>query len=274
MKDGMNFVQVLSRCCQASFRSAPHRRLTDLRPTTTTPTASIGCSHCQRASQSARGSRVMPIKRLFSDWNKEELEETFHLNRQETHAALEYWFQAAESVDIEEVEKIVLPRLRKTLLNHADAWNEIELNAYFIGPALALVDFNTPYFTIFSERPLTGIVGEYELSGEPDAVIATGRYSPHVPYFCFHEYKRAHEPKGDPAAQALAAMLVARELNSRRHPIYGMYVVAEKWHFMVLDGSDYCISKGFLADDEEIFAIFKILKALKVMLIEIAQQEA
>ena len=56
--------------------------------------------------------------------------------------------------------------------------------------------------------------------------------------------------------------------------IYGMYVIAEKWHFMILQENEYAISKGFLADDEEIFEIVKILKALKVMLIEIAKQNA
>jgi len=216
----------------------------------------------------------MAIKKLFSDWNKEELEATFGLRRVEMLETLECWLRNITALEIDAVEQTILSRLRKTLFHYADAWNEVELSEYFIGPLLALVDFNTPDFTIFSERTISGQVGEYELSGEPDAIIAKGRYSPQIPYFCFHEYKRAHEPKGDPAAQALAAMLVARELNPKKHPIYGMYVVAEKWHFMVLQGNEYAISKGFLADDENIFDIFKILKALKAILIEIVSQDA
>lgn len=216
----------------------------------------------------------MPMKRLFSDWNKEELEGTFELTRLSSHASLDDWLRISEDIVIEDAERVILDRLRKTVLNHADAWNEVELSEYFIGPMLALVDFNTSYFSIFSERTLTGIVGDYELTGEPDAMIATGRYSPKIPYFCFHEYKRSFEPKKDPAGQALAAMLTARELNPRQHPMYGMYVVAEKWHVMILNGREYCISKSFAADDEEIFDIFKILKALKAILIEIAKQDA
>ena len=216
----------------------------------------------------------MPTKRPFSDWNKEELEETFGLNRMETVAPLEQWFQAAQTMTIEEMDAIVLNRLYKALLNNVDAWNEIELIEYCIGPLFVWVDFNTPHFKIFSERALAGIVGDYELSGEPDAMIATGRYSPKIPYFCFHEYKKENEPKGDPAAQALAAMLVAQELNRRDHPIYGLYVVGKLWQFIVLQGQEYAISRGFLADGEEIFTIFKILKALKAMLIEIAKQDA
>lgn len=215
----------------------------------------------------------MAIKRLFSDWNKEELEATFGLTRVFQHSLIERWFERAASQEICAFEQEMLSNLRQTLFENADAWNEIELAEYFIGPVLALVNFHTPQFNIFSDRAITATVGEYELYGEPDAVIAKGRYSPQIPYFCFHEYKRAHEPKGDPAAQALAAMLAARELNPHPHPIYGMYVVAEKWHFMILQGQEYVISKGFLADDEEIFTIFKMLKALKNLLIDIAKQD-
>ena len=215
----------------------------------------------------------MATKRLFSDWNKEELEMTFGLRRLSSHLMMEQWLQASKSIVVEDAEKILLQRLRNALINYADAWNEAELTEYFIGPILALVEFNTSDFAIFSERPLSGIVGEYELYGEPDAVIAKGRYSPQVPYFCLHEYKKANEPKGDPAAQALVAMLVAREACQRRHPIYGVYVVGEFWHFMVLQNDEYCISKSFAADDEEIFDIFGILKALKALIIEIARRE-
>ncbi len=212
----------------------------------------------------------MATKKLFSEWTKEELEITFNLQRLETHTTLEQWLQAATHLEIGEIEKIILDRLRKTLLNYVDTWNEIELIEYFIGPVLAIVDFNAPTFKIFSERTITGIVGDYELTGEPDAIIAKGRYSPQIPYFCFHEYKKAHESRGDPAAQTLAAMLVAQELGQCHYPIYGMYIVGEHWHFMTLQNDTYCISKSFAADDEEIFTIFNILSALKAIIATIA----
>ena len=215
----------------------------------------------------------MAIKRLFSDWDKEALEATFGLTRCRSLPALDAWLRLAETQVIEDAERVLLRRLQEVLIDQADAWNETELTEYFIGQILAFVNFHTAELNIFSERALTGVIGDYELSGEPDAIIAKGRYSPQIPYFCFHEYKRAYEPKGDPAAQALAAMLVARELNPKPHPMYGMYVVAEKWHFMALQDREYAISQGFLADDE-IFDIFNILKALKAILIEIVRQDA
>ena len=217
---------------------------------------------------------MMPTKRLFSDWNKEELEETFGLTRVFQHTVLDAWFAQAETCELTAFEQELVTNLQQVIIENIDAWNEIELAEYFIGPILAGVNFNTPTFKIFSERPLSAIVGDYELAGEPDAVIAKGMYSPKIPYFCFHEYKKENEPKGDPAAQALAAMLVAQSLNQQPHPIYGMYVVGKLWQFMVLQGQEYVISKGFLADDEEIFDIFKILQALKAILIEIAKQDA
>jgi hypothetical protein len=94
-------------------------------------------------------------------------------------------------------------------------------------------------------------------------MIATGIRNPQIPYFCFHEYKRSIENQGTPDAQVLAAMLVAKEQNQNKLPIYGLFVVGLFWNFMVLKDNHYCISKAYNADDEEMFAIFKMIKALK-----------
>jgi hypothetical protein len=114
---------------------------------------------------------------------------------------------------------------------------------------------------LFLERSLSGIVGDYELSGIVDGLIATGFREPDIPLFCLHEYKRSVDNQGSPDAQALAAMLVTREKNNNQKPIYGVFVVCSVWHFMILNGNEYFISKTYPA--EEIFAIFKMLKALK-----------
>ena len=123
-------------------------------------------------------------------------------------------------------------------------------------------------------RPMTGIVGDYERYGSPDAVIAKGLYSPKIPYFCFHEYKKENEPKGDPAAQARSAMLAAQALKHRPHPIYGLYAVGKLGHFLLLQGQEDVVSAGFLADGKALFEIVKLLKALKAILSEIAKQDA
>jgi len=102
-------------------------------------------------------------------------------------------------------------------------------------------------------------IGEYHSYG----MIATGFREPDIPLFCLHEYKRSVENQGTPDAQVLAAMLVAQELNQRNKPIYGLYVVGLIWNFVVLKDNEYCISKDYTSDDENVFLIFKMLKALK-----------
>ena len=96
-----------------------------------------------------------------------------------------------------------------------------------------------------------------------DGLIASGFREPDMPYFCLHEYKRSVENQGSPDAQVLAAMLVAREQNQNKLPIYGLFVIGVDWNFIVLNQNEYCISKTYHGDDEEIFVIFKIIKALK-----------
>jgi hypothetical protein len=78
-----------------------------------------------------------------------------------------------------------------------------------------------------------------------------------------HEYKRSVDNDGQPDAQALAAMLVVQAEENGRKPVYSLYIVGLIWNFMVLNGNEYCISKSYNTEDEEIFEIFGMLKALK-----------
>ncbi len=211
-------------------------------------------------------------KRPFSTWSKDGLEESFGLRQIKAIASLESWLAQSAQFETDAFEKQTLARLRDSLNAKADDWNEIELSEYFIGPVLSLVNFNTDDFSIFSEREISGIVGDYEIFGAPDAMIAKGRRKPKLPYFCFHEYKREFEPKGDPAAQALAAMLVAQEMNGHRLPVYGMYVAGRNWYFMTLQEKEYAISPPFVAVlEDHLIQIMRILKALKAIVIELVK---
>ena len=216
----------------------------------------------------------METKIKFSDCSAECMQNTFGLRQIWESPVIDAWNKLAATMEVESHENVLLNRLKTSIVKNGDTWNEIELIEYFIAPIFTLIDFNTELFKIFSERRISATIGEYELYGEPDAFIATGTYSPKIPYFCFNEYKRLEEHKGDVRGQLLAEMLVAQTENGNMLPVYGVYVVEEFWHFVILHGRDYCISKSFAADDEEIFDIFKILKALKVILIEIARQGA
>ena len=217
----------------------------------------------------------MATKLKFSDCTAELMQDTFGLTQASEDDRLAQWLAAAQPLALNEVERAVLAQLRKTFLKNSDTWNEIELIEYLIAPLFALIDFHTDYFKMFSERRIAAVVDDYELYGEPDTLIATGTYTPKTPYFCFNEDKRIEDAKGDALGQVLAEMLAAHTLNARNIPIYGVYVVDNVWYFLVLHDNAYCITKGhYAAHETDLGDIFKLLKALKAILIEIAKQEA
>ncbi len=210
-------------------------------------------------------------KSRFAEWSKLDLERTFGLNQADSLPALSEWIDSSNAIPITDMERQLIQGYQASLIYRGDDWNEVELTAHFIAPIMALVNFNTRLFGLFAERTIQAVVDDYELSGEPDAIIAKGRRAPEIPYFCFHEYKRENEPKGDPAGQALVAMLVAQELNGHHAPIYGLYVSGKQWYFLILHERGYAISQSFSADRDEVFDIVKMLKRLKQMIERMAQ---
>lgn len=203
----------------------------------------------------------------FKDWDLDRLDETFGLKQVWESDLLAQWENC--EVEITEAEKNSLLYFQKALIRGGRAWNEVELENKFISPLILTARIDDEQIGYFLERRLSGLVGDYELSGIVDGVIATGIRNPHIPYFCLHEYKRSVENQGTPDAQVLAAMLVAQELNNRDKPIYGLYVVGLIWNFIVLKDNEYCISNDYTSDNENVFLIFKMIKALK----QIIQQE-
>ncbi len=198
----------------------------------------------------------------FKEWDLDKLDEAFGLSQvfDVDYPLLKSWQQT--EVKISEFETQILLDLQQPLIWGGKSWNEFELENKFISPVIMAAKMDDKQIAYFLERTLSAIVGNYTLSGIVDGMIATGIRNPHTPYFCIHEYKRSIENQGTPDGQVLAAMLVAREKNNH-HTMYGLYVVGLTWNFIVLHDNEYCISKDYKSDDEEIFAIFKMLKALK-----------
>ena len=213
-----------------------------------------------------------PIKVNFKDCDRIFLDEIFYLVQVQKHNLLTNWCEKGMLYELTPFEEETVNRYQETLIYRVDDWNEQELIENFIGPMFSLINFNTLKYGLFSERLLKAIIDDYELSGYPDAIVAKGRRKPEIPYFCFHEYKKENETKGDPAGQCLVAMLVAQELNHNERPLYGVYVVGKHWYFMVLQGKEYAISKSFQAIDEDIFEIVKLLKHLKSIIEEYVKQ--
>ncbi len=204
----------------------------------------------------------------FKECTLKYLEKTFHLEELDNIPALDSWVNTP--AELSDFESNHLIYLRQILDFNVHDWNEFELDSHFIGPVFTLANFSSKKFNHYAQRPIKGIIDSIELFGKPDGMIASGRREPEVPFFAFQEYKKELDPEGDPAGQALAAMLVGQALNENRFPLYGCYVVGSMWYFMAISNRDYAIANGFNALTDDIFKIFSLLKSLKLKIIELS----
>jgi hypothetical protein len=180
--------------------------------------------------------------------------------------SLNDWLSMQESMS--DRNKETLLDLQELLDFNVRNWNEQELDRHFIGPVLSMINFSNLKFNLFSERIVEAMVEAWRLYGRPDCFLASGRREPEIPYFAFQEYKKMTDPDGDPAGQALAAMLAAQALNEDGLPMYGCHVIGGDWYFMTLEGKEYSISRDYSTLTNEIFDVFKILKSLKSIVTE------
>jgi hypothetical protein len=208
----------------------------------------------------------MKQEKTFRDCRLSWLERTFGLVQVKTQPSMVRWF--SEKVAITKSEKSSLIELQALLDFNVRDWNEQELDRHFIGPVLSKVNYSSLKFNIFSERNVEGVVEDWRLYGKPDCFLASGRREPEIPYFAFQEYKRMTDPDGDPAGQALAAMLIGQTLNGKDLPMYGCHVIGADWYFMTLEGKEYTISRDYSALSNEIYDIFRVLKVLKNIVTE------
>lgn len=204
-------------------------------------------------------------KKSFRECTIKFLEKTFGLDEVDELPALTAWMSMV--VEITDFEKSHLLYYRDILDFNVNDWNERELDTHFIGPVFTTVNYSGKKFNHFVQRRIEGTVNGWELFGEPDGIIASGRREPEIPYFAFQEYKKQLDPHGDPAGQVLAAMMVAQELNDNKLPIYGCYVVGRHWYFMILEDEKFAVTDGHNATRaEQLLDIFMRLKALKQMI--------
>jgi len=202
----------------------------------------------------------------FSEFDRELLEDIFGLQENEELSILLEWIEKSKNYELDDYETKTIYLIQSRLKYRVDFWNEMELIENFISPLFSLINFTTKEYGLFSEREIKAVINDIELKGKPDVMIAKGRYSPKIPYFCFHEYKKEKEPNGEPQGQCLAAMVAAQELNNNSRPLYGVVVKGEKIQFLVLKGKEYAISNSYRTTDDEIFEIVKLLKHLKTII--------
>ena len=201
------------------------------------------------------------MKSTFREWTLDKVDEAFGTTQVRSIGILEDLLSF--KYEINDFERQYLTELRENYMFGGDDWNEYELENKFISPLIVFSKMDNIQFAYFLERPLSATIGEYELTGLVDGMIATGFRSPKKPYFCMKEYKRQTDPDGDPKGQSLIAMWVSQHLNDNGKPIFGCYIIGRHWYFMVLVEKQYAISKSFACDDDEVFDIYRILKSLR-----------
>ena len=195
----------------------------------------------------------------FKTWTTQQVEDSFGLTRLQHCNTLEDWLAAP--VELEKSDADYLEMLRKRLEIYADSWNEEELKLKFISLLLDKVNYEREVYNGFANRKLSFQHEGKSISGVVDFMIASGRYEPKKPYFCFHEYKKEKGSDNDPRGQLLIAMLAAQQINNNEKPVYGVYVLGRMWFFAVLQDKNYCVSNDFSATQKtELNRIFCILK--------------
>lgn len=161
---------------------------------------------------------------------------------------------------------IVEDNIKKIIIEFADEvdyWTEQELVMKYISPILNTAHLWGLEYNTFSQRQISAKVGDYEMSGYVDFLVAKGKYEPTKPYFFIHEFKKSLNPTGDPFGQLLGELLVAQVINSEEL-VYGLVIIGRYWHFVVLKSKDFARLKpldSFDIDDLQI--IFDRLNGVK-----------
>ena len=204
------------------------------------------------------------MKSTFREWTLTKINKAFGFKEVFQSKLADEWL--GYECELSDYEKQYLTQLQDNFLLGGDDWNEVELENKMISPLIVFSKIDNVEYAYFLERELSASIGDYDLSGLVDGMIASGYREPDKPYFCLNEYKRESDPNGDPKGQVLIAMLVAQKLNDNGKPLFGCFIIGRQWRFIVLEGNEYFISRGYSVDDEEIFKIFCILKSLKLQI--------
>ena len=211
-------------------------------------------------------SNISPTKKRvkpFEAWLYEEVNIAFGLTRLPTLPILDEWQKASYPTD--DTHRETIEAYRQTLLEYVDAWNEDELKYMFVSPFVRLVDFVSPNYKVFTQRPLTVTYenGALTTTGRVEFMLAEGIQIPRRPYFFLHEYKQENRRSNDPLGQLLIAMIAAQAANADEKPIYGCFVSGRSWFFVVLQAKTYAVSNAYNAASDDIFRIFAMLLEMK-----------
>jgi hypothetical protein len=123
----------------------------------------------------------------FKEWTLTKLDSTFGIKQiyDMDYDLLKKWEDLSKTIDISPYERQQLLDLQQPLKWGGKGWNEYELKNKFISPVFMAAKFDDLTIGYFLERNLKGIVGDYELSGIVDGMIATGVRDPKKTVFLY-----------------------------------------------------------------------------------------
>jgi hypothetical protein len=198
----------------------------------------------------------------FKYWKTQDLHKEFGIDQVSELETMSQWLTTECLISV--VEHQLIEELRARAANRIDYWNEEELKMNFIGPLVQLVNYDGKKYRVFFDRPISIEINGIRLFGKVDMFVANGFQEPENPYFCIHEYKQENNRDGDPKGQLLSEMLAVQALNQNNQPIYGCYVLARNWYFVVLQDKFYAVSEPFISTQERyLIPIFKMLRYIK-----------
>jgi hypothetical protein len=211
----------------------------------------------------------MESTKKLNHYDVYEVIDTFDIDKNLGCQILKNWLEAEAYLNSFEEE--LLEKVRLNLELKWDEWNEEELKMNFISFVLFIAQIEEPRrISTFYERKLSGEVNNVAISLVVDCMLASPTKSgqPKSPYFFLQEFKRSLGDSHDPEGQMLAAMVLAQELNQDGKPLYGCWLQGRIWHFTVLNGSEYCVSRPFNASgQEDLHQIVFILRKLKDLIL-------
>ena len=206
----------------------------------------------------------------FHQLRSEKVLTTFHIKTKKHCTHLNELI--GEQTTLTHVEDTILDMAIERYHDIGRGWNEEELKMHFISYVFAVANTNIiDVCKTFFERPLSGIINNYELNVITDCMVASydEAGNPVMPYFFLQEYKQAQRfGKTDPQGQMLAAMLLAQQKNADNKPLYGCYVIERNWFFTTLIGLDYCVSQQYdSTQKDDLLQIVYILRKLKELIL-------
>lgn len=184
---------------------------------------------------------------------------------------LQEWLQEP-TAQIDDFAEATLKKIEKNLLKYIDSWFEEDLKMKFLSFIFFLSDITEDQkIDTFFEKIIKTETKNVQISVVVDCMISSilGLAAPKKPYFFMQEFKKSKGDSQDPEGQMLAAMIAAQHINNNDKPLYGAYVIGDRWYFSILVGKNYAKTVALsLIKPTELRQVILTLRELKRIILQ------